>query len=101
MTAVRVTHEEDTAQGWSHQVEMKPDTGRPVFFTVRLSFHDYEYWSGGVRPPEQVTISLVECLIAPSEGASVPNPLPECFDASTARLWMPGLDACMRTGSWH
>ena len=101
MSTVRVTHEEDTAQGWSHQVEIKPEAGTPALVTVRLSYQDYEYWSGGVRPPEQVTVSLIECLLKPGEGTSVPTPLPESFDASTARRWMPGLDACLRSGSWH
>ena len=101
MTSVRVTHEEDTAQGWSHQVEIKSGDREPLLVTVRLSYQDYEYWSGGVRPPEQVTVSLIECLLDPGEDASVPSPLPESFDASTARRWMPGLDSCIRSGSWH
>ena len=83
MTTVRVIHEEDTAQGWSHQVEIKPDQGQTALVLVQLSFQDYEYWSGGARPPEQVTASLVECLLDPGEDASVPTPLPEQFDAST------------------
>lgn len=101
MTSVRVIHEEDTAQGWSHQVEIKPDQGQIALVMVQLSFQDYEYWSGGTRPPEQVTVSLIECLLDPGEDASVPTPLPGQFDASTARRWMPGLDACIRSGSWH
>lgn len=101
MTAIRVTLEEDTARGWSHQVEIDTGSGTPATVTVQLSFQDYEYWSGGTRPPEQVTISLIECLMSPDPEAQVPNPLPAAFDASTARRWMPDLDARLRAGSWH
>jgi len=101
MTGVRVTLEEDTARGWSHQVEITSPGKPPLQVTVQLCYQDYEYWSGGSRPPEQVTVSLVECLLDPGPDAHVPSPLPENFDASTARRWMPGLDACLRAGSWH
>lgn len=101
MTAVRVEHENETSTGWTHAVTLTLADGSVQELTVTLSFQDYEYWSGGVRPPERVTESLIECLLEPDEDAHIPDPLPARFDASTARRWMPGLDACLRSGSWH
>lgn len=101
MTAIRVLEEMDTAHGWSHTVEIISPGEEPRTLTLCLSFQDYEYWSAGIQPPEQVTLALVECLLAPAPADRVPSPLPKAFDASTARRWMPSLDTRLRAGSWH
>lgn len=101
MIAPRVLRENDTAHGWSHQVEIQTQAGQARTLTVQLSYQDYEYWSGGSRPPEQVTLALVECLLEPGPDSNVPSPLPDTFDASTARRWLPDLDNRLRAGSWH
>lgn len=100
-TTIRVVEENDTARGWSHRVEIQSGDGEPRTHTVQLSFQDYEYWSGGTRPPEQITAALIECLLNPGPDTQVPSPVPEAFDASTARRWLPGLDARLRAGFWH
>lgn len=101
MTAVRVEQESQTRTGWTHSVTLTLADGSVQQLTVTLCFQDYEYWSGGTRPPERVTEALIECLLDPDEDANVPEPLPDRFDASTARRWMPSLDSCLRSGSWH
>jgi hypothetical protein len=101
MTTIRVTEESDSRTGWTHSVSITNDEGRVQTLTVTLCYQDYEYWSGGSRPPERVTEALIESLLAPEEGSKVPRPLPEKFDASTARRWMPEIDHALRSGSWH
>ena len=101
MTTIRVTEESDSATGWTHSVSITHDDGKIQALTVTLCFQDYEYWSGGSRPPERVTESLIESLLHPEEGSNVPSPLPEKFDASAARRWMPEIDHTLRSGSWH
>lgn len=101
MTTIRVTEESDSRTGWTHSVSITHDDGRVQELTVTLCYQDYEYWSGGSRPPERVTESLIESLLEPGEGTNVPSPLPDKFDASTARRWMPEIDRALRSGSWH
>ena len=101
MTTIHVTEESDSPTGWTHSVTITHSDGKIQTLTVTLCFQDYEYWSGGSRPPERVTESLIESLLGAEEGSKVPSPLPEKFDASTARRWMPEIDRALRSGSWH
>jgi len=101
MTTIRVTEETDTTTGWIHSVSITHADSKVQTLTITLCFQDYEYWSGGSQPPERVTEALIECLLEPEEGSNVPSPLPEKFDASTARRWMHEIDAKLRSGSWH
>ncbi len=87
MATVRVEREEETPRGWTYHL-VTPGGTRHV---LTLSFVDYEHWAGGRVPPSMVAEALASYV-----AAERPEGLPGRFDASTARRWLPGLDAHLR-----
>lgn len=91
-TRVRVLTEREVDRGWVHQVRIETHRGGESEHTVRLDWADHDRWSGGRCPPSRVTEALVHWLIT----HAADQPLPERFDASTARRWHPDLDRAMQ-----
>lgn len=89
---VEVGAESGTDHGWSYEVEIRrgSELSRHV---VTLSWVDHDYWSGGVLPPSEIVRRVVVHLLAQPAAA---GPLPQRFDAATARRWLPGLDRLVR-----
>src|SRR3954463_6496524 len=98
LPVVEVRTEEETEHGWRYRVFVDRD-GTPggtgaVEHIVLLSWVDHEHWSGGRFPPSKVVERVVQLLVK-GDGKGGGVKLPACFDASTARRWMPGLDKAM------
>jgi hypothetical protein len=102
---VTVEREESMARGWAFDVTIRasPPARAPAAGSdhpapaesrhrVSLSWADYEHWSHGAAPPEQVARVVVEALLE----AGVPDPLPDRFDAATARRWVRDIDERIR-----
>ena len=89
MASITIKTEEESPRGWVYLVEVARGPGSPVSeHTVRLAWVDHEHWCGGRAAPSKV----VEALVAYLVGREADRPLPESFDAATARRWHPGLD---------
>lgn len=86
--AVEVLTESEVSGGWTHTVRVRRAQGPDTVYTVRLAWVDHDHWCGGTHPPSRVTAAVVERLVACEPILE----LPERFDASTARRWLPGID---------
>lgn len=87
MPQVNVQTETDIPQGWRYAVEVLHDDGSLSNHRLRLAWVDHNHWSGERSiPPSRVAQALVESLL--DAGRQVPDR----FDASTARRWLPDLD---------
>lgn len=99
---VCVEREEAMARGWAFDVIVRDQRPASVpaassapadsRHRVSLSWADYEHWSHGAAAPEQVARVVVEALLE----AGIPDPLPDCFDAATARRWVRDIDERIR-----
>jgi hypothetical protein len=95
LPVVEVRTEEETEHGWRYRVFVEtPGAGAAVEHIVLLSWVDHEHWSGGRFPPSKVVERVVQLLVE-GDGTGAGVKLPACFDASTARRWLPGLDKAM------
>ncbi|MEM9663072.1 MAG: hypothetical protein AAF937_12275 [Planctomycetota bacterium] len=86
MPRVTITQETDTPVGWQFAVEITSRRAGTTTHELAMSFQDYELLCRGTRPPSHVAAELVERLIS-GEIENAPKPLPERFDAATARRW--------------
>ncbi|MEO1534470.1 MAG: hypothetical protein AAFS11_02785 [Planctomycetota bacterium] len=86
MPRVTITQESDTPFGWRFAVEISSRRAGTTTHELTMSFQDYELLCLGTRPPSQVAADLVERLVS-GEIENAPKPLPERFDAATARRW--------------
>lgn len=87
MPTVEITQEGDTPTGWTFAVRVSSRRGGTTEHTLTMSFQDYELLCRGARPPSQVAAELIERLVS-GEIENAPRPLPDRFDAATARRWM-------------
>lgn len=89
MPQVHVTSESDVPQGWRYIIDIEHDDGSRSTHRLRLAWVDHNHWTGERSiPPSRVAKALVECLLA----AGLGGPLPDRFDAATARRWSPAID---------
>lgn len=87
MPQVQIQSETDIPQGWRYAVEITHDDGAHATHKLRLAWVDHNHWTGERSiPPSRVAQALVESLVAAG------HPLPDRFDASTARRWVADLD---------
>ncbi len=86
--AVEVLTESEVSGGWSHTVRVRRAEGAESTHIVRLAWVDHDHWSAGASAPSRVTEAVVRLLVACEPILE----LPERFDASTARRWLPGID---------
>jgi len=93
MPQVHIRSETDIPQGWRYVVEIDHDDQTRTTHRLRLAWVDHNHWTGDRSiPPCRVAQALVEVLLA----AELPEPLPDRFDAATARRWLEGLDRSLR-----
>ncbi|MCC7388776.1 MAG: hypothetical protein IT431_08400 [Phycisphaerales bacterium] len=91
MPQVHIQTETDVPQGWRYVVEIAHDDGSRTAHRLRLAWVDHNHWAGERPiPPSRVVQALVEALVEAL--VAVGRPLPDRFDASTARRWVPDLD---------
>jgi hypothetical protein len=95
LARVIVHAETDSPRGWRYQVVVERDGFGASDHEVTLSWADHEYWCGGHDPPSSVVERFVGVVASRAGEGRVPSPLPARFDASTARRWLPELDALM------
>jgi hypothetical protein len=89
MPKVHVTSESDIPQGWRYVIDIDHDDGSHSTHRLRLAWVDHNHWAGERSiPPSRVAQVLIERLLA----ARLDEPLPERFDAATARRWVPSID---------
>jgi len=85
---VTVETERDTPGGWSFGVVVRQDGAPDRSLTMRLSWADFEHWSGGASAPSAVAQSVVElALERKGEAVKLGD-----FDAAMIRRWFPGAD---------
>jgi hypothetical protein len=85
---IDVTTEQESDHGWSYEVAIDRPGGARTEHHITLAWVDCEHWAGGRFPPSRVVEALVRLLVERESQ----RPLPERFDASTARRWHPDLD---------
>lgn len=82
MAQFETVAEREVAGGWAFTIQTLDDEGRLSSHEVRLSWADYNLWSGdGSDEPTQVIEAVMAFLL---KNLSVQD-LPEKFDASWAR----------------
>jgi hypothetical protein len=90
---IEVKTEQESDHGWSYEIAVDRPGGARTEHTVTLAWVDSEHWAGGRFPPSRVVEALVGLLVE----REAQRPLPDRFDAATARRWHPDLDALLPT----
>jgi hypothetical protein len=91
-TVAKILVETETPidRGWEFLLAVAPD--RPgdarTEHRLRLSWADYELWSGGAVAPERVAAAVAAFFSEALEGA----PMPAAFDAAIVRRKFPEAD---------
>ena len=90
---VTIETELDTPSGWEFEVRVV-QRGRGVrTLTLRMSWADFDHWSGGASPPSTVAQAVVELAIErKADAANLGD-----FDAAMLRRWFPGADAALQS----
>ena len=90
MQEVEVVKEEEHSNGWSFQLLVEDAVAKPPSkHTLRLSWADYNLWSGdGADPPHAVAEAVVRFLLSRITAAD----LPASIDAGSARRRYPEAD---------
>lgn len=88
MAAVQIQREEEIESGWRFTVEVAGSAEAPARLTFTLSWADYDHWSRGMERPSEVARQVLEFLLT----RRLPHDLPERFDASTVRRWLPEIE---------
>ena len=86
---IEVGLEREDARGWRYSVTVDRD-GRRRGFDIRLDWADHDHWTGGTCAPSKTVHALVAALIEHEDDLDAP--IPNRFDASTARRWLGTLD---------
>lgn len=86
-----------TARGWLYEVVLTTPSGSSTH-AVSLSWHDHDYWCGGALAPSRLLERLLGLLTGHLGKGAAPESLPERFDCSTARRWLPEIDDLLREG---
>ena len=87
MSTVRIIEEHEGPRGWRYDAEIDRG-GEPERVEMTLAYVDHDHWSGGRVPPSKLAQRVLEVLLEFEPSL----PMPERFDASTARRWSAGLD---------
>ncbi|MBX3358041.1 MAG: hypothetical protein KF745_06410 [Phycisphaeraceae bacterium] len=88
MATIRVESETETERGWVYRITVDDADEPSGHVTLTLSWADYEFWSHGRVAPERVAQAVIESVLASGRA----EPLPDRFDAATARRWVPDLN---------
>ncbi len=95
MPRVEVGAEREAVRGWEYDVTIRHDNGASTAHTVRLSWADHDYWSGGRLAPSKVVEAVLDYIFQHGGGAA----LPLVFDAARARRLLPRIDEELRIGA--
>lgn len=91
-STVTIETELDIPTGWEFGVRIDHPARATMTLTLRMSWADFEHWSGGASPPSAVARAVVELALDRKEdGAKLGD-----FDAAMLRRWFPGADAALR-----
>lgn len=90
---IDIATEVETAHGWSYKLTLAYDDAGESHHTLDLDWVDYEYWSGGDKPPSLVAERLLEAAFAINPTLE----LPHAIDASTLRRQITDLDQAVLT----
>ena len=93
LTDIDIDREVETAHGWSYTLTLAFDDASESDHTLDLAWGDYEYWSGGDKPPSLVAERLLEAAYAIDPSLD----LPPAIDASTLRRQITDLDQAVLT----
>lgn len=88
VATIRVLGESEVDGGWWYEVRVSSPGHGEVVCRVRLSWADYDLWSGGAREPALVIERLFELLLE----VIPPEQLRPRFDAGLARRIRRDLD---------
>ncbi|UYV11886.1 MAG: hypothetical protein NCW75_11325 [Phycisphaera sp.] len=95
---IEVGIETATSRGWLYEVTVT-SRGTSTNHDISLSWHDHDYWCGGALAPSRLVERLLALLTRQLGKGAMPESLPQHFDCSTARRWLPDLDDLLRHGS--
>ena len=91
---IDISNEREVNGGWTFDVRVNAPDGRSQQCSMKLSFADYNHWSGsGTDAPSHVARAVVAFMLQNSP----PDALPELFDASLARRKFSDADAVIPT----
>ncbi len=90
---IDIAQETETAHGWSYRLSLTLDDDTETHHTLELAWVDYEYWSGGDKPPSLVAERLLEAAFEIDPDLA----LPRTTDASTLRRQITDLDQAVLT----
>ncbi len=91
-TTVTIETELDIPGGWEFEVRIDQPGKDARTLTLRVSWADFEHWSGGASPPSTVAKAVVELAI---DRKACSDNLGD-FDAAMLRRWFPGADAALK-----
>jgi len=91
-TTVTVETEIDAPGGWAFGVRIVQPGADERTLSLRMSWQDFEHWSGGAAPPSTVAKAVVELAIERKADAVNLGD----FDAAMIRRWFPGADEALR-----
>lgn len=96
MAPIVVESEEEAGEGWQFVVRIDPADrqGHSLRIELTLSWADYNFWSGGMRPPSDVASEVVSFALKKSAESKIE--IPKRFDASIIRRLFPGADDALR-----
>lgn len=86
MTKINIQTEIELKSGWSYEVQL--DDSSEYHYSVTLTRSDYDLWSQGRVPPEQVVETAFEFLLEHEPADSI---LTE-FDCAVIRRYFPQVD---------
>ncbi len=90
--SVTILTEKDTPSGWQFDARLSEPGEPDRTVTLRLSWADFEHWSGGAIPPSVVAKAVVELAMERKPASARLGD----FDAAMLRRWFPGTDEVMQ-----
>jgi len=85
---ILIEREVEIDRGWSFDVVAKAPDGGETRFRVRLSWADYNLWSGGRVAPERVALAAVRFMTQRGGAGSLGSD----FDLAALRQRDPAID---------
>ena len=87
MADIEIGEEKEGESQWSYDVTVY-DGGKAHAYQVTLSFQDYDHWSHGRVPPEQVVRAAFRFLLDREPASAILSK----FDCSVIRRYFPEVD---------
>jgi hypothetical protein len=87
MVDIEISTETDSSRGWRFNVTLFTE-GRKRDYDVSLSWSDYDHWSHGRVPPEQVVRAAFKFLLDREPADAILGQ----FDCAVIRRYFPEVD---------